>query len=189
MIDVAFAAFGGAWLAFFLLAFVVVGVIAVELDSFFVGVATLVVGFAGLQWMFDLPIWQTVAANPLMLIVYVAVYVAVGSLLTAMWNWPNYIKEHAESIKYGFKDYAISQKRGGHEVTFDQYLESPSYAYKAFKNKDRLAAWVLMWPFGLLWDLINRPARWIWNVVYYGLGDVFETISKNTARKVYNNNK
>lgn len=189
MIDLVFASFGGAWLAIFLLAFIVVGVIANELDSFFIGAATLIVGFAGFQWVFGLPVWQTIAANPLMLIVYVAVYSAIGSLLTAMWNWPNYIRENSESIKYAFQDYVASQKRGGHSVTFDQFLESPSYKYKAVKNKDRLAAWVLLWPFGLLWDLINRPARWIWNIVYFGLGDVFETISKNTARKVYESNK
>lgn len=189
MIDVAFAAFGGAWLAIFMLAFVVVGVIANELDSFFMGAATLLVGFVGLQWIFGLPIWQTVAANPFVLILYVAVYVAIGALITGLWSWPNYIREHADNIKYAFEEHVRAQKRGGHEVTFDQFLVSISYPYKASKNKDRLAAWVLMWPFGLLWDLIHRPARWIWNVAYFGLGDVFETISKNTARKVYERSK
>ena len=49
MIDVAFAAFGGAWLAIFMLVFIVVGVIANELDSFFMSAATLLIGFVGMQ--------------------------------------------------------------------------------------------------------------------------------------------
>jgi hypothetical protein len=189
MIDIAFAAFGGAWLAIFMLAFIVVGVIANELDSFFMSAATLLIGFVGLQWMFGLPIWQTIAANPFVLILYIAVYVAVGSLITGLWSWPNYIREHAKDIDYAFEEYVRSQKRGGHEVTFDQFLDSRSYEFRASNRKDQLAAWVMMWPFGLLWDLIHRPARWIWNAVYYNLGDVFETISKYTARKIHEKNK
>ncbi len=183
--DVFFAAFSGAWFAIFMLAFIVIGIIANEMDSFWMGAATLLIGLVGMQFLFAVPVWASIFANPLMLLLYAAVYVAIGSIYTGMWSWPNYIREHEDRIKMSYGEYRNRNKRDGIEVTFDDFLDSGSYDYKASNHKDRLAAWVLMWPFGLLWDLMHRPARWIWNTVYSGLGRVFEDVSKRTARKIH----
>jgi hypothetical protein len=210
--DLFFAAFSGAWFGIFMLAFIVIGIVANEMDSFWMGAATLLVGLAGMEFLFDVPVWASIFANPLMLLLYAAVYVAVGSLYTGLWSWPNFIREHADNIKmdYGsWKNDLIRSNRvekrrtladlaqgkeaeQADEITdpnldtsFETFLDSSNYRYPASRHKDRLAAWVLMWPFGLLWDLMHRPARWIWNTVYSGLGQVFERVSKQTARKIY----
>jgi hypothetical protein len=187
--DVFFAAFSGAWFGIFVLAFIVIGIVANEMDSFWMGAATLLVGLAGMEFLFEVPVWASVFANPFMLVLYAALYVAVGAIYTGMWSWPNYIREHESRIKLDYGDFRNNAKRSGNEVTFDDYLDSKDYRYKASGHKDRLAAWVLMWPFGLLWDLLHRPARWVWHTVYSGFGEVFERVSKQTARKMHNDHK
>jgi len=177
--------FGGAWFAMFMLFFIVVGVIANEMDSFWMGVGTLLVGLAAMEWLFQIPVWASIAANPLMLVLYAAVYLAVGSLYTGVWSWPNYIKDRADHIKMDYGSFLNKRKLKGDADSFEEFLDSSEYRYTASKNKDRLAAWVLMWPFGLIWDLSHRPARWLWNNVYAVLGTTFERVSKNTARKIH----
>ncbi len=177
--------FGGAWFAIFMLVFIVVGVISNEMDSFWMGAATLLVGFFSMEFFFSIPVWASIAANPFMLAVYVVVYLAIGSLYTGVWSWPDYIRKRADNIKMDYGSFLNLNKKAGTTVNFEDFLNSNDYRYSARKNKDRLAAWVIMWPFGLVWDLSHRPAIWIWDSVYTVLGSTFENVSKNTARKIH----
>jgi hypothetical protein len=70
------------------------------------------------------------------------------------------------------------------DVSFDAFLNSSSYGYSVRNNKDRVASWVLLWPASLTWELMHKPFIWLWNSVYFSLGEVFERINRDSARKV-----
>lgn len=177
-------AVGETWFALFVLLVVASGIFSAEYDSFFAGTITFIVGLLGLDFMFGVPVFATIVSNPLAILLFLAIYIAAGSTYAGLWRWVRYIKEHSDQINRHYLSWAKSANKNGEPDTFDAYLESSDYAFKASLHKEKLASWVLLWPFGLLWDLMHRPARWVWNTVYNNLGTLFDKIGKQTARSI-----
>lgn len=71
--------------------------------------------------------------------------------------------------------------------SFDAFLDSDAYKYNAGQHKERLGTWVTMWVFSLFWELLRKPARWLWNTAYTSFARMFQNIGRNTARKLHNN--
>jgi len=187
----------GFGLIAFLFTFFIIGVIVSEYDSFFAGTLTFVVGLSALQWLFSVPIWSTIVTNPLIIVLFIAIYISVGAAYTNWWRWPNYIERQSDRIVNAYSNYMtihnsnVSREEYHNLVTsekcYEDFLQSQSYPFPAHKNKDRLASWVLMWPFAATWELMHKPARWVWETVYNNLGKIFDATSKNTARKLRKN--
>jgi hypothetical protein len=206
MVEMIFASVAGFWLGLYLL--IVLGglVWASETDSFFIGLGVIALAWAVGEWVFNIPILASIAANPLMLIVYLVLYVAVGAVYTRMWKLPNYINKNKENIQISYAAWAdrktreeLDWKRKARDVvmspsekdekstadvSFDTFLNSDSYPYSVRKNKDRVSSWVLLWPASIVWELSHKPFIWVWEQVYYGLGRVFERANHDMARKV-----
>lgn len=195
----------GVWFAAFMLLFFVGLVWASERDSFLLGTSVILVGAAVGEFVFGLPIIASVVANPFMLVVYVAVYIAFGALYAGLWRLPNFVKKNSSRIQSDYvawkdrlttnherswrakiKDHVTGteEQPAPVDVSFDTFLNSSSYQYSVRNNKDRVASWVLLWPASLTWELMHKPFIWLWNSVYFGLGEVFERINRDTARKV-----
>ena len=195
----------GVWFAAFMLLFFVSLVWASEKDSFLLGTSVILVGAAVGEFVFGLPIIASIVANPFMLVVYAAVYIAFGALYAGLWRLPNFVKKNSDNIQSSYitwKDRVttnhdrswratIRDRVTGTEeqpepvdVSFDTFLNSSSYGYSVRDNKDRVASWVLLWPASLTWELMHKPFIWLWNSVYFGLGEVFERINRDSARKV-----
>lgn len=185
--EVFLAAAGGTWFAIFVLIVLIAGIASAEFDSFFGGTATLITGLIGADLMFGYPIFASIVANPLVILLYIALYVAAGSIYTGIWKWPDYIRGRSEHIEARYKEWSDSRSSNGTGKTFDEFLDSSSYQtyYAASNNKERLSAWVLMWPFSLTWELARKPAKWAFNNVYAMLGDVFERVGKSTAKRMH----
>ena len=181
--------FSGVGFALFFLLFLTAGVFASEYDSFFGGTATFIVGLLSLDMLFGVPIFETIVNNPFSILLFLAIYIAAGSAYAGLWRWVRYIKQNSYAIDEGYVRWARDASKNGEPADFDAYLESDDYRYKASRHKDKLACWVLMWPFGLLWDLMHRPARWLWNTVYNNLGVMFDRIGKQTARNIHGKKK
>jgi len=182
------AAFGGAWFGIFMLAVLVLGIVSAEYDSFFMGSATLLVGLAVAEFVFAVPVWAAIVANPLMVLMIIALYVAVGALYTALWRWPDWINTRAPAIKSAFADWTRDNNgmpvEGGYATAFEAFTHSYKYRdFTAAENKERLSTWTLMWPWSLFWVLANRPARWIWNQSYCVLGQLFDKVGRAQARR------
>ncbi len=79
----------------FLLAALAVGIFASESDSFIFTTATILSTFVALDLLFSVPVWATIVANPIAIIMFVFAYVAVGSAYTAIWRWPEFIRENS----------------------------------------------------------------------------------------------
>lgn len=196
----------GVWLALFVLVVFVSLVWASEQDSFFLGSAVIVVSAAIAQFAFSIPVISSIIANPFLLVVYIVVYTAFGALYAGMWRLPNFVRKNRDSIQNAYEEWKDRQTRGyerdwrskvrdhviGQEaveqepvdISFDTFLNSDSYKFSVRNNKDRVASWVLLWPASLTWELMHKPFIWLWNSVYFSLGEVFERINRDSARKV-----
>lgn len=173
---------------------------ASERDSFILGTAVIILSAVVAQFVFAIPVWAILTANLLMLGLYIVVYAAIGSLYTAMWRLPNFVKKNGDRIQRDYEMWTKDQKDWGRKklieenreeinVSFEKFLDSDAYRYSVRNNKDRVASWVLLWPASLTWELMHKPFIWIWDSVYFGMGKVFENINRNQARKILENNK
>lgn len=187
---------GGIWFMIFLAAFVIFGMVSSEYDNFFWGTLTLISGLAIMEWVFGIPIWASIVANPLTVIVIAAVYILIGSLYAGFWKFRNFVLKNEGHIRESFISWIKSspsyeRKDDITEILksdekFEQFLDSNYYPMAPSKHKNRLANWVLMWPFALLWELSHKPAIWLWDTIYAQLGTLFLEISKSTARSLRN---
>lgn len=208
MLSAAAGAAGGVWLGLFGLLVLGSLIWASETDSFLMGAAVLVIALVLAQFVFALPVWASIVANPILLLVYIAFYTAIGAVYAAMWKVPNFVKrnkDHIQSEYKNWKDSGLYNEKGRvkasylnkvtvgdetiHEakpidVSYETFLASPYYTYSIRQNKDRVASWVLLWPFGVIWELSHKPFIWLWNTVYYSLGKVFEKINNEAAKKI-----
>lgn len=175
-------AFSGVWAALFVLVFLVSGVLASRTESMFMGLGILILGAVFAEYVMDIPVITNAIANPLFLGLMVLVYGAIGAVYTGLWRWPLYIKSHHYDIEDKFKAW-----HRNHDGSFDEFLDSYEYSrYTASKNKDRLASYVLMWPFHFTWEIIHKPFIWVYNSVYVFLGSTFDRIGKYYAKKLHN---
>lgn len=206
MLEMLLISASGVWLGLFSLIFFSSLVWASERDSFFLGTAVLLIGLAVAQFVLGVPVWATLTANLLMLGLYVVLYIAAGALYAGMWRLPNFVRKNGNAIKESYESWKRVQlqqndrtwretvrdkvvatetdNRPAVDVSYETFLDSSSYNYSVRRNKDRVASWVLLWPASVTWELMHKPFIWVWESVYYGLGEVFERINRDQARKI-----
>lgn len=174
-------AFSGVWAALFLIVFLASGILASRTESMIMGLGMLFLGAVIAEYLVGIAVVSYILANPLSIAIIALVYAAIGAVYTGLWRWPLFIKSHHYDIEDKFKSW-----HRNHEGTFDDYLDSYEYSkYTARNNKDRLASYVLMWPFHFTWEIIHKPFVWIYNFVYIFLGSTFDKIGKHYAKKLH----
>jgi len=193
MLELALISASGIWLGLFALLSLVLLVVSIEKDNSALGSAVLVITFAIAEFGFNIPIWDSIVANPFILIFYLIVYIAVGSLYATLWRLPNFLRKNSSSIQADYNNWKKANQWGSdnnkRDVSFDAFLNSSSYQYKVKNSKDRIASWVMLWPAGVLWELMHKPFRWIWDTTYRGLGNALERVNRDTARKILEDKK
>lgn len=167
-----------------LLLFIVAGVVAAETDSALASGVTFILGLLVLNYGFNISVLSVLAANPLWIVGYIILYIGAGALYTALWRWPEYIRKNKEKILDIYSRWA-AKKGGAEDNSFEAFMDSSDYRFNASQHKERLGTWVGMWPFSLFWELLRKPASWIWNTAYKSLGTLFQRIGRNTARKLH----
>lgn len=167
------------FLAIFVLLVIIAGISFSETHSFFGGTVTLIMTILGAEYIFGYNVIDSIVANPFIILFIILLYVVAGSAYTAFWKWPNYIQSKSNDIEEDFRKWSQRDPK----KTFDSFLESSNYSYKASNNKERLSVWVMMWPFSVFWELSHKPAFWLWTNVYNTLGNLFESVGKNAAIK------
>jgi K+-sensing histidine kinase KdpD len=169
----------------FLLVALAVGIFASESDSFIFTTATILSTFVALDLFFSVPVWATIVANPLSIIMFVFAYAMAGSVFTTVWRWPEYLRERSSEIKYSYDAWAAKQTDSDSAASKQQFMNSYAYReYTASYNSNKLVNWVLAWPFSLAWELARKPAIWLWDTVYDVLGNLFERVGKYVTAKI-----
>lgn len=179
---------GGVWFALFVLAALISLIVSIENDSFFLGTAALIIIAGIAQFVFGIAVLATIIANPLATLFFVVFYIALGAAYAGFWRLPDFVNSRSEEIEKAFIYFSKHSK--DKSVSHDEFLNSTEYEkFTVRYNKDAVASWVLLWPAGIIWELSHKPVRWIWNQVYYGLGESFEKLNRRAVSKVLNGKK
>ena len=178
----------GVWFAIFVLLALVALIISIENDSLLLGTAAIIVITGIAQFVFGIAVLAAILTNPLASMFFVVFYIALGAAYAGFWRLPNFVSSRSKEIKEAFIYYSKNHK--DRSVSHDEFLNSQEYKkFTVSNNKDVVASWVLLWPAGVIWELSHKPIRWVWNQVYYGLGESFEKLNRKAASKVLNNKK
>lgn len=181
-------AFSGVWLALFAIVFIACGTFTASVGNFFWSAVVLAAGAGVLEFLVGISILSVLIANPLLIVAVIGAYIAVGAAYTGLWRWPAHLRKHSgviQSVFNQFVDSHAKQLAGKTKAEqFEIFLDSDRYSsWHPRSNKERLSTWVVMWPFAMGWELSHKPLIWVFETVYYTLGDMFVAVGKNTARK------
>jgi hypothetical protein len=183
-----FALIGGFWFFLFLIAVFACGIWSAEYDNMFGGTFTLVAFAVGAQ-LFGVPVFATILANPLLLVVGVVAYIGVGLAYGVMYRYADYLRFRAAHIKMKWGEFQIEYKKTNDlddsVPTRDEFRKS--YQYREFtpsSNADRIAAWVMMWPWAVVWDLCHKPLRWAYNNMYSLAGKALDRVGEKVSNKI-----
>lgn len=156
----------------------IIGIIASELDSFVGGSLTLVAVLLAAQTWFGVAVWATFLAFPASMIAALVGYIAVGLLYAVFIRFPRFLVERQTDIDTAWKNYCKANPAAEYQ-TPQQFKDS--YHFKSFsaaRNDHKIAAWAMMWPWGIAWDATNRPVRWLYSAMASACSIFLERIEK-----------
>lgn len=169
------ALLGGFW--FFILVVIVfaAGAASCEYDSIAGGIITAILLIGGLQ-LLGYSIFSTIIASPFVVFLLLFGYIAAGAAYAVMYRYPKYLYKNRQDIERAYKDW----EKAGSERPFES-----SHHFRDFSpgsNIERITSWVMLWPWGALWDLSHRPFIWFYNTVYKAIGKVLDRVAKRFVR-------
>lgn len=182
------ALLGGFWFFLFVVVVLAAGILCAEFDSFFGAAATLIVGLISLDILFGYAVWQSIVANPFVVVLYLAAYTAIGLAYGIFFRYADFLKKKKESVKRAWGDYQLEyRKTNGADSTPTREGFRESYKYKEFTpsyNSDRIAAWVMLWPWAVFWDLCHKPFRFIYDNLYTFAGRMLDAVGARVSNKI-----
>ena len=160
----------------------VIGIASIEYDNWYGGfVSFLAVGVAA-QWWFQVPVWATVLANPMLGIAALVAYILVGLAYATMIRFPRWIRACEPRIQSAWEDYV---RRNPTDHSEEAFRESYSFRdFTASHNGDRIASWAVLWPWGVAWDLVNRPVRFIYRNLHTLFSRILASVERRAIRRV-----
>ena len=182
-----FALVGGFWFFLFVAAIFVCGIWSSEYDNIFTGTFTLVALAAGAQ-LFGIPVIAVILANPLLLVVGVVAYIGIGLAYAVMYRYADFLRQRTSGIKIDWKEFQIAYKKDNDttgDPTHEEFRVSSKYVkYSPKYNADRIAAWTMMWPWAVFWDLTHKPIRWVYDTMYIFASRMLEKVSTRVSDKI-----
>lgn len=118
------------------------------------------------EYGFGLPIFATISANPLLILVIFAAYILIGYAYAIQVRWVAFLKK--QSVKYN---------------NFDEWWDKHSYEYSFSRHSDRILQWTVTWIFDLLWKCINNPVTWLFDTIAKASQRWFEDTTKSVLSK------
>lgn len=144
----------------FIAVLIVIGVISSEWDHWFGGLVIAVSCLTAAQWWFQIAVWATILANPGLALGALVAYIATGLVYATAIRFPRWITGRQSNIESEWKDYIRSNP--GHSSEEDFHANYRFRPFTAAYNADRIAAWAMLWPWGVLWDCTHRPVRFVY---------------------------
>ena len=140
-------------------AIVITGIVACELDSFVGGSVTFLGVLAAAQLWFAIPVWATITAAPVVAVLALIAYVAVGLVYAVAIRFPRFLASRQDQIHSAWAEHIRNNPNDTEEDFRQSYRFRP---YTAAANDSRIVSWAMLWPWGLAWDAANRPVRFIY---------------------------
>lgn len=177
------AVVGGLGFFAFIAVMIIIGVISAEMDNVIAAVITMLLLFGGAQLVFGIQISAMVMANPLIIVFGLLVYTVIGLSYAVFFRYAEFLNINADRIRHKATSFFTSPK--GKDKTEDDFLESDDYApFTPSHNVDKITAWLVLWPWGMFWDLCSKPTTWIYNTVYSLAGVMLDKVGKRVTKKI-----
>lgn len=169
----------GFWgIAWLLLGWILIGTLANTVEEFFIAPVIAFLIYLGVfQFVFDVPIFQSIRDNGFMLIVYLFGYAVIGSAFTGFWKLPNKLHHSKGKAATMYAGYLRDHKLPDTPENRTKFKSNTTYNHLHPRNLlDDLFVWVLLWPFVMTVDVLTKPIAWAWNNGYALLGKWFDAI-------------
>lgn len=158
-----------------------IGVLATEFDILLIATANVFLTVFTLDLLLDMNIWGLVTANPLVTVALAIGYIFVGVGYALLIKYPRFLKRSAYQIECEWKSYCKTTE----EPSEDEFRDSVYFLrYTLAKISDKVAAWTIMWPSGVVWDLINRPVRMVYRVAINSLSTTVNMLVKRIVSQI-----
>lgn len=182
------------WFGLFCFVLLVTGVYcAVSLvESPIAFYAALFVGIGVLNYVFSVPIFSWIIANPLMVIVGFVGYFLIGGLWS-IYKFKRFANSESniKKVKYEFDNYCNSNKSmfskmsGSEDKEFDiekakkEFVASRyNFSLHPANHYSKFITWISSWPFGVFWSILYDPITWASKKVYKVLSRVYTNIAE-----------
>jgi hypothetical protein len=153
---------------------------------------SLVGTLALLQWLGDVNVLGFVNHHPLLLVLGVVGYFALGTVWSVA-RWWLHVRE--ERLRY---DEARADFCHDHELdgSIPESLQEDWQAYlksrkrrveirpKARRHKGRILMWMAYWPWSMFWTILNDPVRKAFRFIFHHIHDYLQEISDNAFKGV-----
>lgn len=171
---------GGFWFFLFVCFIIVVGGLSSENDSLIGAVATFIALIAGFI-LFGIPVFSTAVEYIAFTVLLLVAYIVIGLVYAIYFKFPDFLKSKSENIKTTWNNWKQKYPDG----TREEFLKSGDYmVYTPYHNNSSITVWTALWPWGLAWDLIHKPVKFIYNSVYDIAGKMLDGVTKRVTSKI-----
>lgn len=174
------ALLGGFQFFAFVMLVVAFGIASSEFDSTIGGVITLTLLITGLH-VFEILTFSDIVTAPLLMLFSVSLYIGIGFAYAIFYRYINFLDKNSDEIQRKWKEFQRENK----DATREDFYKS--YQYRAFTpswNKDKIAAWITLWPWSVFWDLSHKPFRWIYKKLYALAGEMLDRVGKRVFNSI-----
>lgn len=179
----ALALTGGFWFFLFVVFVIITGIVSNEMDSFFGGGLTLVLLAGGSQFLFGIPVWASIVANPFLVILGIVAYTAIGIAYGVFVRYAEFLNDNADKIKSKWNSFL----RENPAATTEEFRKSSYYRdFTPSHNAEKIVLWVTLWPWGALWDLSHKPIRYVYNNMYGLTGRLLDSVGARISDRIIN---
>jgi hypothetical protein len=183
---------GGFWFFCFVALVFALGIISAEFDSTFGGIVTMFMLLFGGQFLFDIPIWQTIVDKPILILFAIVVYISLGVIYTVAYRFSRWLNSRSVEIKSNWNSFSKLYERDhkGEYPSGDEFRNSLSYSkFKPSANADLITTWIMLWPWAVFWDLCNRPIRYAYRNTRATVARMLDRVGAETTESIIRGDK
>jgi hypothetical protein len=146
----------------------------------------LVLLLLGLEFIAGWEVLATIMAQPFTVMLYAAVYTAIGGIYALLVSWPAWLRKQSSDIIQAKANYTKSAKlTGDDQFELAKFLNSYDYRqFTAAWNIDLIGSFITTWIFSAIWKCISRPIKWCWTTVYNTLSKAFARVGERITKDI-----
>lgn len=182
-----FASVGGFGFFVVMMFIIAVGVISAESDSVVGAVVTFVFLAGTMVFMGHWPSASTLWENLLMIAAGMIAYIGIGLVYGVLYRYAGWLKTEKVYVQVEYKRFVseYTKKNNGDYPSNDEFRDSSHYEpFTPLYNADRIAIWVVLWPWAVFWDLCHKPIRFVYNTAYDIAAKALASVSRRISDKI-----
>jgi hypothetical protein len=141
-----------------------------------------------LQIFGGVPVWQFILHNPLVIVLFLAIYCLLGTGWCVA-KWWLYVKDQLYRYNDAKRDYLENHRITGDQIPQDKWNDFMAHmgSYtkygtivlrpKVREHKSMVYLWMAYWPWSFVFTILNDPVRKIYRHIYQSIHTYLQRIS------------